>query len=73
MNHSFVLFAARPQYFKVDSIGSVEQTEDKSVRWNNNKNNPKHYRVLPKISDAEMRDIIEDLMSRKPRSGKQSG
>ncbi|MHC4097424.1 MAG: family 16 glycoside hydrolase [Planctomycetota bacterium] len=68
-----VLFAARPQYFKIESHGFVEQTEDKSVRWNNKKNNPKHHWVLPKISDAEMRDIIEDLMSRKPDSAKQTG
>jgi inosine-uridine nucleoside N-ribohydrolase len=68
-----LLFAVRPQYFRIESHGSVEQTENKNVFWNNKKNNPKHHRVLPKISDAEMRDIIEDLMSRQPDSAKQSG
>jgi sialidase-1 len=46
----------------------VEQTEDKNVRWNNRTNNPNHYYVLPRISDTEMRDIIEDLMSERPGS-----
>ena len=68
-----LLFAARPQYFKIDSHGAVEQTENKSVRWNNRKNNPKHHRVLPKISDAQMRDIIEDLMSEQPGSAGRTG
>ena len=67
-----VLFATRPQYFRIDSHGSVEQTENKSVHWNNKKDNPKHYRVFPKISDAEMRDIIEDLMSEQPGSAERS-
>ena len=61
-----VLFAIRPQYFRIESHGFVEQTEDKNVRWNNRTNNPKHYYVLPKISDTEMRGIIEDLMSEQP-------
>jgi hypothetical protein len=61
-----LLFAVRPEYFKVDSYGCVEQTENKNVRWNDKKNNPKHHRVLPKISDAQMRDIIEGLMSEQP-------
>ena len=34
--------------------------------WNNKKNNPKHHRVLPKISDVRMQGIIEDLMSQQP-------
>ena len=63
-----LLFAARPQYFKIDSHGCVEQMENKSVRWNDKKNNPKHHRVLPKISDTQMRDIIEGLMSEQPDS-----
>jgi len=63
-----LLFAVRPQYFRIESHGSVQQMEDKSVQWNNRKNNPKHYNVLPKISDIEMRNIIEDLMSEQPNS-----
>jgi len=68
-----VLFAVRPQYFKIESQGSVEQMEDKSVHWNNQKNNPKHYYVLPKISDAEMQDIIEGLMSEQPGKAQHAG
>jgi hypothetical protein len=68
-----LLFAARPQYFEIDSHGFVERTEDKSVRWNRRKDNPKHHRVLPKISDGEMRGIIEDLMSEQPGSTGQIG
>jgi hypothetical protein len=68
-----LLFAARPKYFKIESHGSVEQTENKSVRWNNKKNNPKHHKVLPKISDVKMQGIIEDLMSQQPGSAKQIG
>ncbi len=66
-----LLFAARPQYFRVESHGSVQQMEDKSVHWNSKIDNPKHFNVLPKISDIEMRDIIEDLMSELPNSSQQ--
>jgi len=68
-----VLFAIRPQYFRIESHGAVEQTEDKNVRWDNRINNLKHYYVLPKISDTEMRDIIEDLMSEQPASVQRTG
>ena len=61
-----LLYAVRPQYFRIDSYGSVQQMEDKSVRWNNKINNPGQHRVLPKISDDRMRDIIEGLMSELP-------
>jgi hypothetical protein len=67
-----VLFAVRPEYFKIESHGSVEQRENKRVYWNNQKDNPKHYYVLPKISDAEIRDIIEALMSEQPGRAQQT-
>jgi inosine-uridine nucleoside N-ribohydrolase len=61
-----VLFAIRPQLFKVDSVGSVEQMKDNTVRWNSEIDNPNHCRVLPAISDTALRDIIEGLMSEPP-------
>jgi len=60
-----VLFAVRPELFEIDSIGCLEQTEKKDVKWNKEKNNPKHYRVIPKSLD-NIRDIIENLMSELP-------
>ena len=63
-----VLYAIRPQLFKVDSMGSVEQRKDKTVHWNSETNNPNHYRVRPAISDTALRDMIEDLMSEPPAS-----
>ena len=65
-----VLFAIRPQLFKIENMGSVEQMKDKSVRWNSKIDNPKHCRVLPAISDTALRDIIEGLMSEPPVSVK---
>ncbi len=61
-----VLFAIRPQLFKIDSMGSVEQMKDDSVHWNSKIDNPDHCRVLPAISDSALRDIIEGLMSEPP-------
>lgn len=61
-----VLFAVRPELFEIHSIGRLEQTEDKNVKWNEGIDNPKQHMVLPKVSDNDMRDIIEGLMNEQP-------
>jgi inosine-uridine nucleoside N-ribohydrolase len=60
------LFAARPEYFTVESNGELEQNEKRQTFWNREKQNPLHHRVRPKISNEELRDLIETLMSESP-------
>jgi hypothetical protein len=61
-----LLFAVRPEYFTVESQGSLEQNEKLQTFWNPSKNNPLHHRVRPKISNSELQSIIEELMSEAP-------
>lgn len=61
-----VLFAIRPEYFKIESEGSLEQNEKLQTFWNRSGKNSLHYRVRPKISNSELQSIIEELMSEAP-------
>jgi hypothetical protein len=68
-----VLFAVRPGLFHVEAGGSMDQTADLRTFWNVARDNPKHHRVTPRLSDGELAVIIEDLMSRPPLRGPSPG
>jgi hypothetical protein len=61
-----VLFAAKPWCFISDSAGSLMKNNKSETYWNADVDNPKHYRVTPKLTDAELAAMIEDLMSEPP-------
>jgi len=61
-----ILFAVRPRYFTVEQGGSLEQTAGFMTFWNPGRRNPKHHRVLLRVSGKEISEIIEDLMSEPP-------
>lgn len=61
-----VLFAVRPQYFKVEGGGSLEQLPDFKTFWNPARNNPKRHRVMLRVPKTQIADVIEDLMSQPP-------
>jgi inosine-uridine nucleoside N-ribohydrolase len=63
-----VLFAVRPEYFEIDSRGSLNQTAEGKTFWDPSRDNPKHHRVRPRLSDEQLEAIMEDLMSRSPRN-----
>lgn len=58
-----VLFAARPQYFVIDSLGALEMTSKSRVSWNPLARGRGHHRVTPK---ADLAETIEALMSEAP-------
>lgn len=61
-----VLFAVRPYYFKIDSLGTLEQNNKFETYWNSQVNNAKHHKIIPAKSKIELETIIEDLMSEPP-------
>jgi len=61
-----VLFAVRPQYFKVDSIGSLRQNEQYQTFWDSKMNRKTHYKVILNLDNEEIEDIIENLMGELP-------
>jgi hypothetical protein len=61
-----LLFAVRPEYFTIETHGSLEQNEKLQTFWNRGANNSLHHRVRPKISNSELQAIIEELMSEAP-------
>lgn len=65
-----VLFIARPELFKVESIGRVERLADGKAVWNGKADHPNHYLVTPKPSADEMAGMIEELMARGPKRGR---
>lgn len=65
-----VLFAARPQYFHVDSQGSLVQNDKHQTYWDAASDDPNHFRVIPAIGDREMEKIIEELMSEPPQAAR---
>ncbi len=63
-----VLFAARPEYFDIQS-GALSQNESFKTEWKPNVSHyPAHFRVTPKIDKKKMEEIIEDLMAQLPSS-----
>ncbi len=65
-----VLFAARPQYFHVDSQGSLLQNDKYETYWDTASDRPGHFRIIPALDDREMERIIEDLMSEPPQASR---
>ncbi|MDR0395224.1 MAG: hypothetical protein LBH77_08720 [Tannerella sp.] len=61
-----LLFAVRPELFSVESQGSLVQDDRYCTYWDTNKNNPKHHKVTPVISDEELTVIIESMMAARP-------
>lgn len=61
-----VLFVARPELFDIESSGQVERQADGAITWNPQADKPNHHLVAPKLSNGEMAEIIEELMSRPP-------
>ena len=62
-----VLYSVRPQYYKIDSGGTLEQNDKFQTYWNTKVNNPKHHRIISlNISNNQLQSIIEDLMSEPP-------
>jgi hypothetical protein len=62
-----VLFAVRPELFRVEHVGQLERTSAGPVVWNPDVDHPKHHLVTPKISAGQMASIIEELMARPHR------
>lgn len=61
------LFVVRPELFKVEDHGCIERTPEGSIAWNPKVDRPNHHLVTPKIPNAEMADLIEELMARPPK------
>ena len=62
-----VLYVARPELYEVTDAGRVERTPAGGIVWNPHADDPQHHLVKPRISSAEMSDIIEELMARPPK------
>jgi len=54
--------------FKVEDHGRVERKPEGKIVWNPDLGNPKHHRVIPRVSNSEMAGIIEELMARPPKA-----
>ena len=64
-----VLYTARPQLFEVQR-GTLRHTSGPNVVWNSKAVGSKHYRVLPRISESALAEMIEDLMVQPPNKGR---
>lgn len=62
-----VLFAVRREYFGIDSVGSLRQTENLETVWDAEINKPNHRRVVPLKDISFFENIIEELMSEEPQ------
>jgi hypothetical protein len=60
-----VLFAARPEYFKVEN-GSLIQNRSYETFWNPKLVAEKHFKITPALKKSEMEKIIEYLMAQEP-------
>jgi hypothetical protein len=67
-----VLSVVRPNLFRFESHGRVERAEDGRVFWNPDVNRPHHHLVIPKASNQQMEQIIEELMARPPKTPRKS-
>ncbi|MDD4144820.1 MAG: hypothetical protein PHN68_09310 [Prolixibacteraceae bacterium] len=61
-----VLFAARPHCFNIEE-GSLIQTSTFETYWKPDSINEKHFKIVPALTDNELEEIIENLMSESPR------
>ena len=46
--------------------GSLIQNKSHETFWNPKIVNERHFKIIPKIEDSKMENIIEDLMAQKP-------
>lgn len=60
-----VLFAVRPEMFKVEP-GTLVQEKDFKVRWVDGPATSTRYRVIPKMTNAELESVCEELMAAPP-------
>lgn len=63
-----VLYTARPQLFEVQR-GTLRHTSGPNVVWDRRAVDSKHHRVLPRISQTALAELIEDFMAQPPRNG----
>lgn len=62
-----VLFAVKPQYFKIDSTGCLMQNNKFQTYWNKEINNPKQFRIISsKLSNVRLQKMPENLISDPP-------
>jgi len=61
-----VLFAVRPELFKVTAVGSTIRDREGTwgFRWASEPDRPNHFLVEPKLSPDKLGPYIEDLMTR---------
>ena len=62
-----VLAAVRPHLFEFQKKGSMVQDKDLKVHWDSNKDNPKHIKVSKIVNEAELTELIEELMALPPK------
>lgn len=60
-----VLYTARPHLFEVQR-GTMRHTSGPNIVWKPESAGSKHSRVLPKISESAVAEMIEDLMAQPP-------
>ncbi len=65
-----VLYAVRPHLFEVQH-GTMRHVSGTHVVWDPKATQSKHHRVLPRLSDSALAEMIEDLMAQPPKSGPQ--
>ena len=60
-----VLFAIRPQYFNIEE-GSLIQTVSFETVWKPDIKNRNHNKIIPALTDNELEEITENMMSEPP-------
>jgi inosine-uridine nucleoside N-ribohydrolase len=65
-DHIAVIYAVEPQLFDEDTVGELVMTDDNKIYWNKNANNVRHIKVTPKITDEELSQKIETMMTIPP-------
>lgn len=64
-----LMYAVEPAFFNVDSIGSFKQcTSTNEIYWYKEINKHHHKVITPKISDSELEDYIEKMISANPKT-----
>jgi inosine-uridine nucleoside N-ribohydrolase len=66
-----VLFAVRPNYFTIDA-GTLRQNDKSETFWDSETRDPRHHRVTPRLSNQEIADLLEDLISQSPTKANRS-
>jgi len=61
-----VLYAVRQQLFDVQR-GTMRHISGPNIHWDSKAVDSKHHKVLPKISESALAEMIEDLMAQPPK------